>query len=355
MKASTKTLAVIASFFVTGAALGQYRAVILPLPQNYPWSVGHGASSTAFGGYSVAPGGTAGRDERALIWTATGPIDVTPANYHAARIRGSRDGEHVGSVSPSTQFYLPLAYVWNDNGTGTLLHPANYSTSEALGAGGGKQVGNVEASFFCSECGTTVDRHAGLWSGSAASFQRLHAPGYTYGRAVDTDGFTHVGSAYRAQTSELHAVLWVQTLSVIDLHPAGYERSSATAVDGKSQVGWGETPSGPGHALLWRGSAGSVIDLHPAGYQFSSAEAVGGGIQVGGGRTIQYGPDRALAWRGTAESVVDLHQFLPPGFRLGDSIADDIDRYGNIIGTCREDATSLPRSVVWLPTSRRRG
>jgi hypothetical protein len=141
--------------------------------------------------------------------------------------------------------------------------------------------------------------------------------------------------------------------TLVDLHPTGFQRSFARALHGNSQVGWAEAPSGYAHAFLWYGTAASAINLHPEGYLLTVANGVSGKTQIGGGRTLVPGPDRALAWRGSAQSVVDLHEFLPPGFQIYSSIAEDIDQYGNIIGSCGEDATGLPRAVVWMQTSTR--
>ncbi len=55
------------------------------VPQNYPWSVGNGASAGVFGGYSVPPGGTALRDERALLWYRGVPVN---GDSRGSRISG---------------------------------------------------------------------------------------------------------------------------------------------------------------------------------------------------------------------------------------------------------------------------
>jgi uncharacterized membrane protein len=291
-------------------------------------------------------------DERAIVWNKTQPVDVTPSQYFSARILNSRDGFHVGNVSPS-QYSAPLAYLWNSQGVGTLLHPAAYTSSIATGVGGGKQVGQIVLSSNCFECGYFVERHGVVWSGSAQSMVRLHAPGFSEARPVDTDGTTHVGTAYIGQSGQYRAILWLNPNAPTDLHPPGFESSHAFGVAGNSQVGFGETGTNT-HALLWRGSAANVIDLHPAGYELTVAYSVAGNVQVGGGRTLSPGPDRALAWRGTGASAIDLHRLLPAGFRQHNSIAEDVDAKGVIVGTCSEDATGLTRAVIWVPSVGRR-
>lgn len=343
--------AAILALAVVCTAGAQYKAMVLPLPPSYPWSVGNGASASVYGGYSVPTGGSSARDERAFLWVRGVPRDVTPLGYHAAQIVGSGGGQHVGSVSANPNAYVPFAFVWNATGVGTLLHPSEFSSSEATGVGGGRQVGNVLFASYCSECGYFVERHAAMWSGTAQSFVKLHAPAFDEARAEDTDGVTVVGSAYLGQQGQYRAIIWLDPLTIVDLHSTNYSSTFGTAVGGGSQVGWGETSTDESHALLWHGTPGSVIDLHPPGYLLTVANGVSGNTQVGAGRTIQPGPDRALAWHGTSQSMVDLHRLLPPGFRLRSSVAEDIDQFGNIVGTCAEDSTGLPRAVVWLRSS----
>jgi hypothetical protein len=347
-----RSVSISAIAFLSVGAAAQYTAVVLPNHPGHLWSVARGAGLRTTAGYSVPNGSTGVGDERAILWIRSQPVDVTPSQYFSARVLNSRGDFHVGNVSAS-QFAAPRAYLWNSQGAGTLLHPAEYTSSLATGVGGGKQVGQVVLSSMCFECGYFVERHGVVWSGTAQSMVRLHAPGFSEGRPVDTDGTTHVGTAYQAQSGQYRAVAWQNSSSPIDLHPQGFTDSHAFGVEGFSQVGFGETGTSI-HALLWRGSAGSVVDLHPAGYELSVAYSVAGKIQVGSGRTVQPGPDRALAWRGTAASVVDLHQLLPAGFRLYNSIAEDVDYDGVIAGTCVEDATGLTRSVVWIPSNGQR-
>lgn len=334
------------------SASAQYRAIVLPNPPGHIWAVATGSGSSSTAGYSLPAGGVGVGDQRAILWNQTQPIDVTPSQYFSARILNSRGGFHVGNVSVS-QYSAPLAYLWNSQGLGTLLHPPEFTSSIATGVGGGKQVGQIVLSSMCFECGYFVERHGVVWSGSAQSMVRLHAPGFSEARPVDTDGTTHVGTAYIGSSSQYRAVAWQNPNNPIDLHPQGFAASHAFGVDGNSQVGFGETGTST-RALLWHGSAGSAVDLHPAGYELSVAYSVAGNVQVGGGRPLQPGPDRALAWRGTAASVIDLHALLPAGYRLHNSIAEDVGSSGVIAGTCTEDATGLTRAVIWAPVTRNR-
>lgn len=332
---------------VSSAAFAQYTAIVLPTPPGHLWAVARGSASNVTGGYSVPNGSIGVGDDRAILWFKTQPVDVTPPQYFAARILNSREGSHVGNATAG-RYQPPLAYLWNNQGAGTLLHPSGFTSSLALGVGGGKQVGQFVLSSMCFECGYFVERHAALWAGSEASLVRMHAPGFDDARPIDTDGTQHVGSGYLPQLGQYRALLWLNPNSPLNLHPAQFDSSFVHGVEGNSQVGWAEQ-DGAMHALLWRGAASSVVDLHPAGYELSIANSVAGPVQVGQGRPILAYPDRALAWRGTAASVIDLHRLLPVGFRNNHSVAEDIDRNGVIVGTCIEDATGLTRGVIWVP------
>jgi Bacterial Ig-like domain (group 3) len=237
------------------------------------------------------------------------------------------------------------------------LHPGPpYQLSEALGAGGGQQVGYVYYGFYCSECGRYIFEHAALWSGSSASFTLLHMAHADQTRALDTDGTQQVGFAFFNQpnTPPYHALLWHGAgAAPTDLHPGpNFTYSFATSIaDGQQGgYGWGAATDDYSHALLWRGTAASVVDLNPPGFYSSTVNAVRGGIQVGGGGRFSDSHGSALAWSGTAASVIDLHALLPAGYRLRDSVANDVDENGNIVGLATEDETAQTVAVVWKRT-----
>lgn len=335
----------------------QYRAVILPRPTPYVYAYGEGAGTGRQAGWGIPQNGDYEADIRALLWIgAQPPQDITPTGFRAARIDDAEGDQFVGSASnnPGTAF-SPLAYLWQNGGsTRVLLHPGDpYQLSEALGVGGGQQVGYVYYGFTCSECGRFIFRHAALWSGSAGSFTLLHMAGADETRGLDTDGTQQVGYGFfnRPNTPPYHALLWRGPgVPAIDLHPGtNFTHSFATGVNGGQQAGygWGPATNDDLHALLWTGSAASVVDLNPAGFYVSSINAVRGGIQVGSGGRYQDNFGRALAWRGTAASVIDLHALLPAGYRLSNSVAKDIDEKGNIVGLATEDATQQTVAVLW--------
>jgi hypothetical protein len=332
-----------------------YEVSILSRPAGFSYAYGEGIASAAPVGFGIPTGGDFPVDIRALRWTdPQTAIDITPSGFHAARIEDGEDDQFVGSASSNPGAYAPRAFLWLNGGSTTVnLHPPGYNLSEALGAGGGRQAGYVLRSFYCSECGRQITEHASLWSGSVSTLALLHAPGFDAAHAQDSDGTQHVGWGFRNTDNgpPYHALLWSGTdTDPVDLHPSGdFDYSFAVAVADGEQAGygWGPATDGRAHALLWHHTAQSVVDLNPAGFFTSEVTAVRGGMQVGsGGRAGDY-HNRALVWRGTRESVIDLHELLPPGYRLGDSLAKDIDVNGDIVGIATEDATSQTVAVRW--------
>lgn len=271
----------------------QYQAVILPRPANFSYASAEGAGSGRQAGWGILNDGSYDADQRALLWIDTqAPQDITPTGFRAARIDDGEGDQFVGSASNNPgSAYSPLAYLWLNGGAMRVqLHPGlPYQLSEALGVGGGQQVGYVYYGFYCSECGRYIFEHAALWSGSSASFTLLHMAGADQTRAFDTDGTQQVGYAFfnRPNTPPYHALLWRGAgAAPIDLHPgANFSHSFATSIaDGQQGgYGWGTATDDYSHALLWRGTAASVVDLNPPGFYTSTVNAVRGGIQVGNG------------------------------------------------------------------------
>jgi hypothetical protein len=329
-----------------------YTATILPRPSIFPYAYGEGAGAGFQAGYGLPQGGSFPTDARALLWpNGQMPRDITPAGYHAARVEDAEDDQLVGYVS----FYGNdfRAGLWLGGGSSFVdLHPSEFTLSGALGCGGGLQAGHVLFSQNCFECGSFVEQHAGFWAGSAASFTRLHAPGFYRVLGTDTDGKQFVGWGFaNSNTAPFQALLWTNSASTaISLHPlAGFECSFATGVANGEQGGYGSGPATDDwtHALLWRGSPQSVVDLNPPGYFTSTVEAVRDGVQVGTAARWEDYVNRAFVWRGTPGSGIDLHELLPAGYRLRDSLAKDIDAEGNIVGIATEDFTQQTVAVIW--------
>ena len=117
--------------------------------------------------------------------------------------------------------------------------------------------------------------HAGIWSGTAASYADLHPSGSSSpfsSVANDTAGSMQTGSVTATSSGPVHAARWSFTaISYIDIHPGGsYTNSEGIGTDGTSIVGDADT-GGVTHAALWKFSPDLFIDLHPAGAGLSVA------------------------------------------------------------------------------------
>jgi hypothetical protein len=326
-----------------------YTASVFPAPTDFAWVTAMGAAgSGSFGGYGAYPNSS---DLRAIVFSRSTYIDVSPDGFSSAIITDSGGGNHVGWASRSTSS-SSFAYLWS--GTAAInVHPAGYSASALLGIGGGKQSGLVFESFSCSECGLQVEQHAGRWNGSADSFQLLHSKNHVNTAAHGTDGYQTVGQGQRTTTGIYQALLWGATNRfAVNLHPgAGYSQSLAVRVSQGQQVGTvsGRRTGGMSHAALWYGTAASFIDLNPDGYSWSDVRALLGKVQAGcGGRDPEAWKSRALAWHSSKENVVDLHALLPARFRSWSSSAQDVDTNGNIIGFV--ERAGIWRPVIWKLT-----
>ncbi len=185
--------------------------------------------------------------------------------------------------------------------TVTNLHPAGAGDSRGSAVSGGQQAGAAQIGGVF---------HAGLWSGTAASWVDLHPAGLLRSFVYATNGTQQAGYAY--VSNQPHASLWNGTAaSWVDLHPASSIQSYAYANVGGQQAGVARTTSGDDRASLWSGTAASWVNLHPAGAFESAAYAIGGGQQAGW--AIVGGVQHASLWTGTAASWVDLH---PAGSNL---------------------------------------
>src|SRR4051812_21096615 len=111
----------------------------------------------------------------------------------------------------------------------------------------------------------------------------LHPAGFSDSYAVGVSGTTQAGWGYADSLGNYHALLWHGTAaSAIDLNPSGFIFSEARDASDASQVGAGSGPAtgGNDHALLWSGTAASYIDLNPAGFNHSNAYGISDTTQV---------------------------------------------------------------------------
>ena len=193
-----------------------------------------------------------------------------------------------------------------------------------------------------------IASHAGLWTGTAASWIDLHPAGSTSSIAYGTSGSQQVGRAIVGLVGR--ASLWTgSAASWIDLHPAGSTHSHALATSGANQVG-AAIIGGVNRAGLWSGTAGSWVDLSPAGALHSSAAGVADAHQAG--TAFVGGRNRASFWTGTAASWEDLSLSLTGSW--GDTFANSvwgdattlyIAGWGMNLTTDREEALLWTRPI----------
>lgn len=267
------------------------------------------AGSLESNGLALVPGTQVGQVEIsqatvAALWHGTSAsfVNLSVPGYNdtvAAAISGS---QIVGSASADAGPFKGI--LWNSVGgtyVPTNLTPNGYAAAQLTGVENGVQVGTVTDSS-----GT---RHAGLWTGSAASF--------------------------------------------VDLSPAGYTDSFVYGIGGGQIVGSATGPAADGseHAILWTGpSATSFVDLNGPGLSSSRAEAAGDGMQVGSGAGTETGEQsHAIVWMSSPDNYVDLQQFLPASEGYIDSIALGIDSQGDIVGYAENAAGA--QAIEWVPQS----
>jgi len=138
----------------------------------------------------------------------------------------------VGSVIDSSPVSNPFVHaaVWHGTPTSFVdLHPAGALASTALTTDGARQGGWIS--------NNNVNTTAALWSGTAASFTALAAPGYSDTRVTGIcsnfivgDGW--LGGAANTVGATRHGLLW-NGPSVLDLNsglPAGYTNLAITGI-----------------------------------------------------------------------------------------------------------------------------
>ena len=281
-------------------------------------------------------------------WTVT---NLNPAGSVVSAAYGGFGGQQAGYAQVGG---FNHAGVWTGTAASWVdLNPAGMTHSYAAGCSGGKQVGYVIQVTF-------GHAHASLWSGSAASWVDLHPAGAVRSVAIGVSGGQQVGlTSWTTVGGADHASLWSGTAaSWVDLNPAGATDSQANGAGSGQQVG--EVRVGPDqHASLWSGSAASWVDLNPTGSTFSNAYDASGGQQVGQAGVGVGGLAHAGLWSGTAASWVDLHAFLPAGFTSSRAnvIASDgsftyISGYGYNSTTSRFEALLWTRPIAnhWTVT-----
>ena len=151
--------------------------------------------------------------------------------------------------------------------------------------------------------------HAGWWSGTPGSWVDMHPPAAAASYAWGMAPGQQVGGAAGVAGSFMHASLWAGTAaSWVDLNPVGAGYSFCYSTTGTQQAGYAEV-SGAEHAGIWSGTAASWLDLNPPGALSSRAYSTTGTVQAG---NADFGAGvNAGIWTGTPGSWESLHALLP--------------------------------------------
>lgn len=206
-----------------------------------------------------------------------------------------------------TTFGPTHALLW-DGASGTAVDLGDGGNgAQALGVGGGQQVGSVVKSV----------QNAALWRGAAKSLVVLHPKNAVVSVALSTNGVNQVGYAgydVRVRVEAVngnkdkrftYATVWAgNASSALNIHPFGFTHSYAVAIKGSWIGGYGANDANIGtpayfHALIWDSNY-QATDLHaflPAQYVGSQALAVDESGNVSGVATTADGQRHAIVWR----------------------------------------------------------
>jgi hypothetical protein len=238
-----------------------------------------------------------------------------PAGYAWLVATGAGDGGAMTgySVLTSNQSYpsKSQAFYYTPQGFRNIT-PANWS---------GAIIWDSWANTYHAGGGTingSYPFHALFWIGSGSVFD-IHPAGAEYdtSEALGGGGQEQVGyvngnfSCQQCGFTVLkHAGMWSRTAaSFARLHSTTHELTRAMGTDGIQQVGEGRNRSTLQYnALLWNGPNSFAVNLNPAGYGESHAFSNWGTQQTG---TVKGNPTgskyHAALWTGTAASMVDLN------------------------------------------------
>jgi hypothetical protein len=349
----TAILSLVCFLQVSSAAAQTYEVIIYEPTAGFSDTDGAGIRGNQRVGSGRISGSTSPEHTHALLWTGNSivPTDLHPANFTYSAAFDTDGTRQVGYVELNLfPQVMRRAALWSSSASSLIVLSNNFS--EAVAIAGDQQVGYVDTTFTCSECGPTGGRFAALWRGTSQSLVNLHPPlfGCRISQASDTDGMQQVGSCFfqiPQMISNYRALLWSGTAqSVVVLHPANYFNSFAVSVKNGVQVGFGNTGTypnlNPSDALLWRGTAQSVVVLGRG-----TALGTNGATHVG---EVDGGNNRsnAFRWDGDSGAGFNLHTLLPAGV-YENSTANDIDAAGNIFGTAQLSDGRV-RAVEWTPT-----
>ena len=333
---------------VAPAALS-YRFVDLGPGPNGQAADGMGGNTANQGGYYIYTHDSCGKDcsfpvYHAAVWSGSGskPVDINPpiVNFAESWVNGGNGNDLAGYgiTDQGGYFGVPHALLWSGPTFAWKdLNPAGDQASHAYAVDTRHVVGS----------GETTALHALMWPlANTSSPIDLH-PGsaYTSSEALGLYGARQVGYAVTASSpSTAHAILWNgSAASAVDLTPSNVTGAYAWGVSKLWQTGCGiVAPATVQHALLWGGSAGTMRDLNPSGFNDSCARAVHNGVEAGYGRVgNEY---HAVVWTSSAKSAIDLGALLPSGYTQ--SQAFGFDSAGDVVGTV--SGSTGVHAAMWI-------
>lgn len=327
---------------------------------------GYGLASAASGGqaagYTTAV--PASGSPRAALWTGDGLIDLHPAVIGGAvgsrsAVTGFAGNLQVGWGAGSLTGNRSVALAWRDSAASASILSVPFLSwgSQALATDGNQIAGY--AGSYARDNTTAGPVHAMLWNAATGAATDL-GDGGKGAQALGVGGGKQVGYVIQGSFS---AALWSgSSKSLVVIHPKGAVSSVANATDGAQQVGYSgydvriraEANKGANSAIfnyatVWYGSAASATVIHPYPFRHSFATGVSGSIIVG------YAADQAsigtpayyhaIVWD-AAYQATDLNAFLPAGF-VG-AQAFSVDQGGYIAGVM-STAAGERHAVLWIP------
>ncbi|MBL0311145.1 MAG: hypothetical protein IPP78_00240 [Holophagaceae bacterium] len=351
------------------AAQGTYTAIDLT-------PAGYGVANAATNGMAAGLTSTSplAFSGRAALWTNSGLVDLHPALLDnpalgltgRSTITGSAVNLQVGWGAGSVTGNRSAAMAWRDTPeSATILSlPFASSSSQAVKTDGVQIVGFANPYI---KDGTTIGpTRAIVWDAATGTAVDL-GDGGNGAQALGVGGGQQVGYVFRGG---INAALWTGSdKSLLVIHPKNAAASQANGTDGIRQVGWAgydvrvrsEAAKGShdarfNYATVWTGTVASATTIHPypinnptTSFSHSYATAVNGQTIVGyaGDQTAIGTPayNHAIVWDGSLNSI-DLNAFLPAGF-VG-SQAFSVDAQGNIAGVM-STADGQRHAVLWVP------
>lgn len=310
----------------------------------------------------------------AALLTDAGPVDLHPALLDdpvlgatgRSNITGYAGNLQVGWGAGSVTGNRAAAMTWHDTAASAsfLSLPFASYTSQALKTDGVQIVGS--ATPYIKD-GTAVGPvRAMVWDAATGTATDL-GDGGNGAQALGVGGGQQVGYVLKGT---FNAALWTgSSRSLLVINPKNATGSVANGTDGTRQVGYAtysvrvrtEAPKGSkdmliNYATVWSGTVESAQIIHPypsnatTSFLHSYATAVSGSTIVGyatdpsvsGGTPAYY---HAIVWDASLQSI-DLNAFLPPGFVGSQAFA--VDEYGNIAGVMTA-ADGQRHAVIWFP------